>query len=293
MACQITERDVEIFHDLYRHQRLDTNHIAALHCWSEEHKQRLRRRLQVLFQNNFLYRLRTPIDVPKNYMLGQRGMNALAAARAVATRRVGTPKSGRQYREHDLELSDFTVTLDLLVRDLAHARLIDELELMNRATLPEVKKHRGWPVSIRHAGETRDLWVKPDRLLGIQFADRPTGRDTRYYAIELDRGSMPVEASSIDRASILRKLLAYQATIEDGILTQHFAIPHCYVLFVTGSATRRDNMIRLAQELVRGRSVAETMLFTTKPKKPSVGFYDDLRALRWINGRGKEVELVL
>ncbi len=55
----------------------------------------------------------------------------------------------------------------------------------------------------------------------------------RYYAIEIDRGTMPLQASSLHKASIFRKLLAYQATHQDDVLQEHFAIPHAYTLFAT------------------------------------------------------------
>jgi len=60
----LTNRDLDIFTDFYKHSLLNTNHLASLYCHSEEHKQRLRRRLQKLLQAGYLQRLKTPIDQP-------------------------------------------------------------------------------------------------------------------------------------------------------------------------------------------------------------------------------------
>ena len=115
----------------------------------------------------------------------------------------------------------------------------------------------------------------------------------RYFAIEIDRGTMPLSATSLRKASIYRKLLAYQATYKDAVLQEHFAIPHAYTLFVTAGRRRRDNMVELARELIADERAAGTMLFTVQPPAPSVGCYADPAAMEWINGRGEEVGLVL
>ena len=183
--------------------------------------------------------------------------------------------------------------MDLLVRSLEQARLIDELQLITRSPRLDVRSHRGWPVAINHDGTSLEHWLKPDRFLAIEFAGRPTNRNARYFAIEIDRGTMPLTAPTLHRASILRKLLAYQATHEHELLKEIFAIPHAYTLFVTTGRRRRDNMVDLAREIVTDDRTAATMLFAVQPPAPTVGQYADLSALQWINGRGKEVALPL
>lgn len=290
---QITDRDLDIFTDFYTHVLLNSDHLAAIHGNSDGHRRRLRRRIQKLREAGYIKDLKTPIDRPKEFVLAQRGMNALSDARSFAPKRMSTPRSTRQFRHHDLALSDFTVAVDLLVRSLESARLIDELELIHRSPRLDVRSHRGWPVSFRHEENTLEHWVKPDRFLGIEFADRPTNQNVRYFAIEIDRGTMPLQASSLHKASILRKLLAYQATHVDAVLQEHFVIPHAYTLFIAPGRRRRDNMVKLAQEVVRHDRAAEAMLFAVQPPAPSVGQYADLSALQWINGRGEGVELPL
>ena len=213
--------------------------------------------------------------------------------RFIAPKRISIPRSTRSYRTHDLALSNFTVTIDLHVRSLEQAHLIDELTLINRSPRLDVRSHRGWPVAFSHNGEKHEHWVKPDRFLGAKFADRPHNRNVRYFAIELDRGTMPLEASSLSKASIFRKLLAYEATHRDGVLQELFLIPHSYTLFLTTGARRRDNMADLAQKLVSSDRAAQAMLFAVQPPAPQVGSYADLMAMEWTNGRGEKMGLPL
>jgi hypothetical protein len=289
----LTDRDLDIFSDFYKHHLLNTNHLASLHCHSEGHKQRLRRRLQKLLQAGYLQRLKTPIDQPRDYILSQRGMNALSNARHFAPRRINNPRSARSYRDHDIALSDFTVSMDLFVRTLAGAELINELELIHRSPRLDVRSHRGWPVSFRHDNERHEIWVKPDRFIAIKFADRPAHQNVRTFAIEIDRGSMPLETVTMQKASILRKLLAYQATHHDKVLREIFGIEHAYTLTLTSGRRRRDNMVALAANTLRSAPVAKSMLFAVQPPTPSVGDTPNLSELTWINGLGEEAALPL
>ncbi len=289
----LTDRDLDIFSDFNTHNLLNTNHLASLHCHSDAHKQRLRRRLQKLRENDYIHGLKTPIDQPRDYVLAQRGMNALSNARHLPPRRITIPRSTRSYRDHDLCLSDFTVSMDLFVRSLEGARMINELELISRSPRIDVRSHRGWPVSFRYQNERHEHWVKPDRFLAIEFQGRPINRNVRNFAIEIDRGSMPLEASTLQKASIFRKLLSYQATHTDNVLREIFGIDHAYTLFLTPGKRRRDNMVNLVQKVVANEKIAAAMLFTVQPSPPTVAVTPDLSGLTWINGLGKKVGLPL
>ncbi len=290
---KLTNRDYDIFTDFYKHSLLNTNHLASLHCHSEGHKQRLRRRLQRLLRAGYLTRLKTPIDQPRDYVLSQRGMNALSNARHVPPRRMNIPRSARSYRNHDLALSDFTVSMDLFARSLQGVSLINELKLIHRSPRLDVRAYRGWPVTVRNTAERLEFWVKPDRFLGVEFANRPAGRNARYFAIEIDRGSMPLKAAILTKASIFRKLLAYDATHHNKVLRAIFGIEHAYTLFLTTGRRRRDNMVQLCRDIVTNRQTAKSMLFAVQPASPTIGAIPDLSKQIWINGLGEEIGLPL
>lgn len=142
-------------------------------------------------------------------------------------------------------------------------------------------------------GETLEHWVKPDRFIGIKFHDRPDNQNARYFAIEIDRGTMPLEANNLQKASILRKLLTYQATHQNDVLKDLFVIPHAYTLFLTTGPRRRDNMVKLAQTTVTDDRAAKAMLFAVQPPAPTVCNHIDVSSIGWINGRGEEMRLPL
>ena len=104
---------------------------------------------------------------------------------------------------------------------------------------------------------------------------------------------MPLEAATLEKASILRKLLAYQATINDNVLRAIFGMEHAYVLFLASGRRRRDNMVRLAQSAVTNKRAAQAMLFAVQPPAPTLGNTPDLSALSWKNGLGEEARLSL
>lgn len=290
---QLTDRDLDLFTDLYTHGLLNTKQIAAIHSKTETHRRRLQRRLQILRENNLIHYLETPVDEPRDYVLAQRGMNALSNARSFAPKRMSIPRSARSYRNHDRALSDFTVTIDLHVRSLERANLIDEISLINRSPRLDVRSHRGWPVTFSHEGETLEHWVKPDRFMGIKFHDRLEHQNARYFAIEIDRGTMPLQANNLHKASIFRKLLTYQSTYIQSVLQELFVIPHAYTLFLTPGSGRRDNMVKLAQSIVSDDKAAKAMLFAVQPSSPLVGSHTNLASISWINGRGEEMTFPL
>jgi hypothetical protein len=110
----------------------------------------------------------------------------LVSRRLPSPRRSGDARQARSLdvaahrnRDHDLELSDFTLCLDhWAARHAPTTSILDEYALLERATDPRARKERGWPATASHQGETIDLWVKPDRFLGVHFADRPAGVKT-------------------------------------------------------------------------------------------------------------------
>lgn len=289
----VTPRDLDIFEDLYTHSLLNSDQLAAVHCHSDGHRRRLRRRTQKLSEAGYLIELDRPIDQPKPFMLGQKGMNALSIARDFEPKRISIPRSSRLYRNHNLALSDFTLTMDLHVRSLENAHLIDELSLVYRSQRLDVRSHRGWPVRFTYEGTTHEQWVKPDRFLGVLFSDRPANRNARYYAIEQDCGTMPLEANSLRRASINRKLLAYEATYRDATACATFNIPHLYTLFLAPGPRRKNNMVDLAQRCVTNDTARKSILFAVQPPTPPIGVTPDMASFVWTNVLGEEMSLPL
>ena len=94
----------------------------------------------------------------------------------------------------------FMLNVELSCRARDNVRLIYEDEILEGGS-KELRHRHGWPVSIDWQGRGEMIWIIPDRLFGLQFLDRPKGKDTRYFAVEYDRGSMPVTRSNFHQSS--------------------------------------------------------------------------------------------
>lgn len=290
---QVTERDLDIFADLEAHCLLNTNQLAAFHSHSQEHVQRLRRRLQILKDRRCIRELNTSIDCPNDYVLAQQGMNLLAEKRNHPKRRVSVPRSTRQFRPHDSELSNFTVTFDLNIRALPACHFITDRQIFARTEDRQIRSHHGWPVTFSYQGKREQFWLRPDRTIGACFTDRPDGANERYYSVELDRATESQQPSRRVIAATSFKLRAYEATFEQNLLADLLGIKFLYKLFVVPGPRRRDNMIRTAEEEVSSDRAARSMLFACKPPRPAVGFFQPLSEMEWFNGRGEAVRFVL
>ena len=144
-------------------------------------------------------------------------------------------------------------------------------------------------MSIQWQGREETIWIIPDRLFGLQFLDRPKGKDTRYFAVEYDRGSMPVTRSNLHQSSYLRKFVGYASTYRQQLHRKHLGVEFFYVLNVTTSIERVDNLIETyqAEALLHPSS----FLFTPKLRKPSIDGFEDVLAMTWRNGAGNIVSL--
>ncbi len=194
----------------------------------------------------------------------------------------------RLYLEHALGLSDFMLNVELSCRARDNVRLIHEDEILERGS-KELRQRHGWPVSIDWQGREETIWIIPDRLFGLQFLDRPKGKDTRYFAVEYDRGSMPVTRSNIHQSSYLRKFLGYASTYQQQLHRKHLGVEFFYVLNVTTNAERVDNLITAYQ--AEALPQPSSFLFTPKFPKPSIDGFEDVFAMPWRNVAGKTVSL--
>ena len=69
----------------------------------------------------------------------------------------------------------------------------------------------------------------------------PDGR-RRAFFLECDRGTMPVERSTLDQTSMLRKFLAYEGTRKQALHTRRFGWKAFRTLIVTANEDRAANM---------------------------------------------------
>ena len=288
-AGELTKRDLKIFAELNVHEIMSTLHIGALFGHSETHQNTLEQRLLKLVRAGYVAQLHTQRGDAKQFSLLQKGMNVLVEHGVFQTRKIKFTQPSMLFRAHDLSVSDFTISFAQTTRGISEpVQLLDEHSIFARTIDKNIRSKRGWHVYIAHPDYgTYSFWVKPDKLLGLKFFLRPEGKNERYYAVEIDKGSMDY-TGTLDRPTILRKLLAYETTIVERHLSDTFDIPHPYVLFIAPTMTRRDKSVSLAEEYVADDKAARSMLFAVQPPSPTFQTYTKMSEMEWKNGRGEQ-----
>ena len=295
---QITERDLAIIRQVFRHRFLRSTHLQALMGGG----QGLLRRLAELYHHAFLDRPREPIEFyahagskPMVYALGNQGADLLARHDGVPRGKVDwTAKNhgiGPLFLDHTLLVADVMVALELACRGSGRVRLIDQDELLARA--PEATKRRQrpfeWAVACRYLEEPVTLGVAPDALFGLHYLDRPEGRNRAYFFLEADRATMPIQRANVRQTSFFRKLTAYYETWKQGIHTEVYGIKNFRVLTVTSSPERVENLIRANRGLPGGQG-SKLFLFTDEAALRAA---PDLLSLDWQSGHDGQLVRLL
>ncbi len=264
---QLTERDLAILTHVARHRFLSSQHLAALDGGSE---QNLLRCLRVLFDHGFLDRphaqlAHVPVTGPRPiiYGLGRRGAQSLRDHAGYAPEQSDwterNKRAGAKFIEHTVAIADVMVSLEVACRDRKDVSLLLEGALLAEA--PQRVRQSREPLRLVVPGLDNRLGISsviPDGLFGLSFDD---GTEA-YFALEVDRGSMPVTRSRFDRTSFLRKLTVYWEAWKRGRHVEHYGLKQLRVLTVTDTRKRVENMLGVVNELTGGKG-SNFFLFTT------------------------------
>src|SRR3954468_2618147 len=135
-------------------------------------------------------------------------------------------------------------------------------------------------------GIVRHASAVPDLVFALQFAD-----GTRHnYAVEIDRGTMPVFRSDPEQTSIARKMRVYLTAHAAKQHQREFGWTNFRVLFVTTNQERIETMIDASRQPHTRRRGAGASLFwfSTFSEIKEVA---DLLALEWCDGNRRAVRL--
>jgi hypothetical protein len=236
---QLTRRDRQVIHAVYKHRFLRRNQIQALFFPS---RNTANRRLQGLFQHGFLKRLLPPVQLGEGreqaiYALDERGADLIAAEKGVAREDVRWRKKDNKasflFLDHSLHINDFRIAIALAAnaRGYRIARWLDEREIKSlRERVPAPGKQR------------RCLPVTPDAFFEVDLGDRRAG-----FFLEMDMGTMT-------NKRFKDKVRAYIIYKTQGYYQKKFGIASLRVLTVTTSHRRLRNLKR-ATERVSGQSL--------------------------------------
>lgn len=95
----------------------------------------------------------------------------------------------------------------------------------------------------------------PDAVFGLEYL--MDGRKTyRFFALEADRGTMPITRSSpARRTSYLQKLLAYGDVIAQQTHKTHLGVPNLFILTVTDSERHGKGLVSAFQSATSGSPI--------------------------------------
>src|SRR5215213_7732056 len=246
---RLTDDDVEIIRHIARHRFLRSTHIAALVGRSLD---RTNDRLLRLFHAGYVDRPRAQLDrfpisgsAPMLYALADRGARLLRQRGDLPSATVAWNRKNRKVQrpfiDHQVEIVDFQVALQRAVSTRAAVRLFFEGEGSAAASRRQERDARPFTLSaqLSQNGIVHRVSVVPDLVFALQFA-----HGTRHnYAVEIDRGTMPVFRSDLEQTSIARKMQVYLAAHAAKQHQREFAWANFRVLFVTTNEERIETMI--------------------------------------------------
>jgi len=235
-----TERDVRILSLIERHRFARSDHVRASVGGSCQH---LTRRLGRLYHAGLLERPRAQllirnrpnahfaycITVAGQSLLRERGLPIFASPPRARGETMALSLS------HSLRATDVMLALERSVLAsgatfLHHDQWRTDSEESTRLS------HMRWSVTIRYDGKRVRCAVLPDGAFALDRAGKRS-----YFLVEVDRGTMPVSRGSPEQTSFRRKVLAYKATRDAGVLWRCHEIPGFRVLVLA------ENLRRLSE----------------------------------------------
>jgi len=238
----LTERDLAIFQALSRYRYLRSTY---LHAFVGGHSAtRFKERLGDLFHEGYLDRPTQQWEFADARCMPVVHQNGRGSIQALSACGIGLDEDGAQlttntHRQflHTLMICEALASIELAARDDPRLRFIAWPEILSRA-----------PEAVRTAGRPQRLPVPsgghlvPDGMFGIEYRNG-TAKSYRFFALEVDRGTMPIARTDPKQSSYLGKLSAYGEIITRQVHKAHWGIPNLLVLTVTVSVARCSEII--------------------------------------------------
>ena len=244
---ELTARDIEMFKLLGRYRYLRSTYIHAFVGGASE--TRFKERLGDLFHEGYLDRppqqweFANARHTPVVHESGRAAVRALRAC-GMALEGANTLLADSPHRQflHSLMICEALASLDLGVRTNPSLRLIGWPEILARAPQTTRSSPTPFRIPVPSGG-----YLVPDGLFGIEYGSGGA-KSYRFFALEADRGTMPVTRSGAGQTSYLAKLASYQKIIGGGIFKSHLGLPNLLVLTLTTSAPRMLEIVRRFEE---------------------------------------------
>lgn len=229
-----------IFRALAQYRYLRSTYLHAFAGGASE--TRFKERLGDLFHEGFIERPARQWEFaegrcsPAVYEIGKSARSALRDRGCAEEPRTALTATAHRQFSHSLMICECLASIEIATALRPGLRLVPWPEILARA--PDEVRRSMAPFQIPGPAGP----IVPDGVIGIEYAG-DAGRTYRFFALEADRGTMPLERSDGRQTSLLGKLAAYRAAIGLAQYRSHLGIPNLFVLTVTNDPTRQQSAL--------------------------------------------------
>jgi hypothetical protein len=249
---EITQRDLEIFRALARYRYLRSTYLHAFAGGASE--TRFKERLGDLFHEGYVDRPEKQwecagaLHMPVIHELGERARQVLSDHGASDEARTFLASGTHRQFAHSILTCECLASIELATTASVHLRFVPWSEILARA--PAATQASPQPYRLPIANDA----VVPDGLFGLEY-DSAGKKTYRFFALEVDRATMPVSRTDARKTSYLAKLASYRHIIAAQTYRTHWGIPNLFVLTVTTSEAHLEAIMRAFADQPDGRSV--------------------------------------
>lgn len=248
---ELAPRDIEIFKLLERYRYLRSTYIHAFVGGAS--KTRFKERLGDLFHEaGYLDR---PIEqwqavdaryFPTIYENTERARRLLRENGYEDLVRWSSERSHNRQFAHTLLTCEVMASIEFAALADGTIRFIPMMEILAKA--PLATRTNPNPVAIPVYSPELSSYVVPDGLCGLEY-QRDEKRSYRFFALEIDRATMPVVRSRQGQTSFAGKLSAYREIISRQVYKSHLGLPNLLVLTVTANERHKAEIMRATANL--------------------------------------------
>lgn len=239
----LTERDIELFRWLRRYRYLRSTYLHAFVGGASA--TRFKERLGDLFHEGYLDRparqweFADARSAPVVYEIGEPARRILTELGAESGER--TLLSGGAHRQflHANMICECLASIELATRCRSDLRFIPWAEIVGK--MPSTTAQSATPNKLPVAQDA----IIPDGLFGIEYTSDGQ-KAYRFFALEVDRGTMPISRTRAGQTSYLGKLLLYRQILDGRLYRSHWGIPNLFVLTLTLNEGRAEEILRHA-----------------------------------------------
>lgn len=283
----LTERDVDIIFDVYKHRYLKTSQIQQLHFPSER---TTTRRLKFLTDYKLLKHFNVPNIPERIYQVSSRGANLVAQHKGAAvadllwSRTTAAPKD-YYFMQHFLAINDFRIqTTEACQKSDIHLSFIPEYYGHKHPSGRITKHIKDFVFGLDNPAEK--ISHTPDAVFALSKAAAASpggalgGSSSALFFLEIDRGTEVLSDPDKGFLKMIRYYLSYAKSAKFKSYQEEFRgcqFRNFRLLIVTSSEQRLDNMRQtISSRMEMASPVLRFFLVTTFDKIETETFWQPI-----------------